>query len=51
MNEGAVSSTRYSGIPAVAEEIEVFQLSQLALLTGANLHFTNFNGAVHRNNK
>ena len=40
MNEGAVSSQLgIPGIPAVVEEIEVFQLSQLALLTGANLHF------------
>lgn len=40
MNEGAVSSQLgMPGIPAVVEEIEVFQLSQLALLTGANLHF------------
>ena len=40
MNEGAVSSQLgIPGIPAVFEEIEVFQLSQLALLTGANLHF------------
>ena len=40
MNEGVVSSQLgMPGIPAVVEEIEVFQLSQLALLTGANLHF------------
>ena len=40
MNEGAVSSQLgIPGIPAVVEEIEVFQLSRLALLTGANLHF------------
>ena len=40
MNEGAVSSQLgIPGIPAVVEEIGVFQLSQLALLTGANLHF------------
>ena len=40
MNEGAVSSQLgILGIPKVAEQIEVFQLCQLALLTGADLHF------------
>lgn len=39
MNEGSVSSQLgIPGIPTVAEEIEVFQLSQLAQLTGASLH-------------
>ena len=40
MNEGVVSSKLgISGIPKVSEQIEVFQVCQLALLTGANLHF------------